>query len=201
MKKIILTIAIAVSILGISTTTFAKSGSDSEVSTTLPSVSNINEIEVHGNVQVYLTSGASDKVTVYENYYSSNALIQEQSNILRITSYASQKLVVWVTVGNLSKLSVYDQSMVNSFGKFSAIDVKVNLYDQALAKLDMDAFDASFAVNGRSSINLSGSVENGTVSYSRFAQIDMDNLTAANMTESVLPHLMRHGHHMDLASL
>jgi hypothetical protein len=201
MKKIILTIAIAVSILGISITTFAKTGSDSEARSTLPSVSNINEIEVHGNVEVYLTSGTVDKVTVYDNYYSNNALVQEHNNTLRITSYAAKKLLVWVTVSNLSKLSIYDQSTVNSFGKFSAIDVDVNLYDHALAKLDLDVFNASFALNGRSAVELSGNVENGALKYGHLTHINDENLTAANLTESLYPRLMRHSHHMELASL
>ena len=199
MKKIILTAAIALTFFGFSTTTFAATGTTTN--TVLPTISQIGEIEVHGNVQVYLTSGSEDKVTVYDNYYASGALVQEENKVLRITSYDSQKLVVWVTVSDLSKLSVYDQASVSSFGKFSGIDVKVNLYDHAQAKLDLDVFDATFAVNDHASAELSGKVENGTVGYDRFAFVDNQNLSATKLTASLNPHPVKHPHHMEFAAI
>ena len=197
MKKVILTAAIALSVLfGISTTTYAATSSKEEVSTVLTDVSNISEIEVHGNVQVYLTSASDDKVKVYNNYYADNALVQEESGVLRITSYSTDKQVVWVNVKNLSKLTVYDDAAVKSFGKFSAIDLNVTLFGDAVAQLDMDAFSASFTVTGHSKADLSGSVANGTLAYTGGALVNTSELAATSMTRTLLAQPKPRFHHM-----
>ena len=55
MKRIILTAAIAISsLLGISNITYAKTLKNAEVITMLNDANNFSEIEVHGNVQVYI---------------------------------------------------------------------------------------------------------------------------------------------------
>ena len=56
MKKSILTIAIAlVSLLGVSQSAFAANHDKDEV-TVLTAISRINKIEVHGNVELYLSN-------------------------------------------------------------------------------------------------------------------------------------------------
>src|SRR5471030_2395497 len=168
MKTTILTAALALTIvLGISRSAYAATGEKTEVSTVLTGVSNISEIEVHGNVQLYLTSANDEKVKVYNNYYAEDALVQEQDGILRISSYSAEKLVVWVTVNDLSKLSVFDNAKVTSFGQFSAIDLDVNLYNHGVAQLNMNAFNTSVTLNDRSGADLSVVVENGTLQFSR----------------------------------
>jgi putative autotransporter adhesin-like protein len=202
MKKTIVTAAIALSIVfGISRPASAATGSTTEVSTVLPGISNISEIEAYGNVQVYLTTGSEDKVKVYNDYYADNALVQEQNGVLHVTSYKAEKLVVWVTANNLSKVSAYDHAEVKSFGKFSAIDLDVNLYDNALALLNMDAFDASFNVNDHAMAALSGNAESASVSYDPSARVLTGRLTATNLTEKVNGRPMKHFRPMEFASL
>src|ERR1700733_449228 len=71
MKKTILTAAIAlITVFGISRSTYAATTGNQEVSTMLTNVSSISEIEVHGNVQLYLTTGNTDQVKVYNDYYA-----------------------------------------------------------------------------------------------------------------------------------
>ena len=149
MKTTILTIAIAIiTVFGISSSSFAATtGNNSQVTTMLPGISNVSEIEVHGNVQLYVTTGTTDQVKVYNDYYAEDALVQEQHGVLRVTSYDAEKLVVWVTVTDLSKLTAYDNAEVSSFGKFSTIDLDVKLYNNASAQLDMDAFTATISLN------------------------------------------------------
>lgn len=159
-KTTIVAAAIALATaFGTGSAAYAQAASNTETVTALSGIKNISEIEVHGNVQVYLTSGDQDKVTVYNNYYGQNALVQEEKGILRITSYNTDKLVVWVTAGSLSKVSAYDNAEVRSFGKFSAIDLSVNLHNRALALLDMDAISTSVTVNDRALAALSGNAE------------------------------------------
>lgn len=186
MKKTILTAAIALTaVLGISRSACAATSHQPEVSTTLAAISNVSEIEVRGNVQIYLTTASDEKVKVYDNYYAGDALVQEQNGILRITSYNAQKLVIWVTVNDLSKLSVFDEASVTSFGQLSLIGLDVNLYDRAVARLDMDAFDASFTLNDHSAARLSGKVENGSMQYSQSAHISLADLTASKLTKTI----------------
>ena len=62
MKTTILTIAIALStVFGISQSAKAATGSKEEVSTILTDVSKISQVEVHGNVELYLSDGTADQ--------------------------------------------------------------------------------------------------------------------------------------------
>jgi hypothetical protein len=202
MKTAILTAALAITaILGISRSAYAAIGEKAEVSTTLTGISNISEIEVHGNVQLYLTTGNDEKVKVYNNYYAEDALVQEQDGVLRITSYTAEKLVVWVTVSDLSKLSVFDNAKVTSFGKFSAIDLDVNLYNHGVAQLNMDAFSASISLNDRSGADLSGVVVSGTVQLNRSSYLNTANLAAENMVKTIKFEQAKCDRHNVLASL
>jgi hypothetical protein len=203
MKTTILTIAIAlITVFGITGSSFAATtGSSSQVSTMLPNVSNISEIEVHGNVTLYVTTGSTDQVKVYNDYYAQDALVQEQNGVLRITSYESQKLEVWVTVTDLSKLSAYDNAVVKSFGTFSAIDLNVSLYNTASAQLDLDAITATISLNDRAKADLSGTATEGKLQYARSSYLNVTNFAAAELTTSIIAHPRRHQHPVEFASL
>jgi len=202
MKTTILTAAIALStVFGISNSVSAATGIKTETAIVLTDVKNISEIEVHGNVQLFLTTGDEDKVKVYNDYYNENALVQEQKGTLRITSYSSEKLVVWVTVNSLSKLSAFDNAVVKSFGKFSAIDLKVTLHNHALAQLDMDAINASVTLTDRSRADLSGTAEKGNLVYAGSAFMNAGNFTATSLTKTIKFQPLRHPHPVQFASL
>src|SRR4051812_16345812 len=98
MKTTFITIAtIAALALGNITKAATKSASSSkEVSTVLNNISGISKIEVHGNVELYVSDGTADQVKVYNHYYAESAVVQNQKGVLRIASYSSKKLVVWV---------------------------------------------------------------------------------------------------------
>lgn len=202
MKKTILTAAIALtSVFGIGLSANAATGSKAEISTTLTQVSNISQIEVRGNVQLYLTTGNHDKVTVYNNYYADNALVQQKNGVLRITSYAADKLVVWVTVNDLSKLSAFDGAQVKSFGKFSALDLAIDLHNNAFARLDMDAYNSLVTLTGHAGADLSGSAQSSTLRYDRSSYLNTSGFTAQTTSLEILPPPFRHFHHDDFASL
>jgi len=201
MKTTILTIAIAVSTLfGISQTTYAATGSNPQV-TQLADVSNISEIEVHGNVQLYLSDGSANQVKVYNNYYSENALVQDENGVLRITSYSPEKLVVWVTANQLAKLSAYDNAEVKSFGKLSTIDLDVRLFNNASAKLDMDAFTASISLDDCTTADLTGKITNGNIQYTHVSTLNTDGLDVAHLVKTVKSHRFGHVRPTEFASL
>jgi len=201
MKTTILTIAIAVSTLfGISQSAYAATGSTQQV-TQLSDVSNISEIEVHGNVQVYLSDGATNQVKVYNNYYSENALVQDENGVLRITSYSPEKLVVWVTANQLAKLSAYDNAEIKSFGKLSTIDLEVKLFNNASAKLDMDAFKATITLDDLAKANLTGKITNGIIQFTQASTLNTNGLDAAHLVKTVKSHRFGHPHPTEFASL
>lgn len=193
MKKTILTAAIAIAtVFGLSYSSYAATTTGiTEVSTMLTDVKNFSEIEVHGNVQVYLTTGNEDQVKVYNNYYADDALVQEENGVLRVTSYTADKLVVWVTVSDLSKLSVFDNAEVKTFGQFSALDLVVNVNDHAKVQLDMDANTALIALHDCAKADISGSIETARLVRTRSSYLNKTNLTASSLTEIIKP-----GRHM-----
>jgi hypothetical protein len=184
MKTAILTIAIILTtIFGISNTTFA--ASNTEESTILSGVNNISEIEVHGNVELYVSSGTIAQVKVYNKYYSNNALVQDENGVLRISSYSNQKLKVWVTLSELQKLSVYDNAEVKSFGKLSAIDLDVELYNNASAQIDMDAFTASITLNDSAKADLVGYAKECRLQYDQSSFLNTTNFTGEHLVKTL----------------
>ena len=184
-------VAIAAIVLGVSNTSIAAvkdsaaANNNSEVSTVLTNVSKINKIEVRGNVELYVSDGSADQVKVYNRYYSESALIQNQNGVLRISSFADQKLVVWVTAAQLTAISAYDNAEVKSFGKLSPIEMNVTLHDNAYAKLDLDGYSADITLNNRAKADLTGNVNKCNLKYDHSATVNSTNFAAEHITKTV----------------
>jgi hypothetical protein len=188
MKTKILTIAAIMIIAMVSTkTTYASINNDKEVSTTLTNVSRINKIEIHGNVELYVSDGTADQVKVYNRYYAESALVQSQNGVLRISSYTAQKLVVWVTASDLRAISAYDNAEVRSFGNLSKIDLDVNLYNNSSAQLNIEAYKATITVNDNAKATLSGNVNEYSLSYAHTANVNHKDLLATSSTTIQMP--------------
>ncbi|MFI5161044.1 MAG: GIN domain-containing protein [Sphingobacteriales bacterium] len=185
MKTSIVTIAITLaSVFGISQSSLAAATSTEEA-TTLAEVTKINKIEIHGNVELFVSDASNDQVKVYNKYYTNNAMVQDQDGVLRISSYATQKLVVWVKVSDLSKISAYDNAEVKSFGKLSAIQLDVKLYNNAKAQLDLDSYSATISLNDYAKADLTGTVTTGIIRYDKSSYLNITNLSAANVAKKV----------------
>jgi hypothetical protein len=185
MKTSILTLAIALSsVLGISQAAFAGDKSHNEI-TVLNDISHISKIEVHGNVELYLSDGATDNVKVYNSYYSENALVQNQNGVLKISSYKAEKLVVWVTVTNLCSLSVYDNAQAKSFGTLSAIELNVSLYNNASARLTLDAYSVNMKLNDRAKADVEGTITEAAFGYDYSACLNTTNLSSEHLAKKV----------------
>ena len=169
---------------GIVKTTYAAAPAKNATYTVLTDVSNINKIEVRGNVQVYISDGASDQVKVYNKYYGESALVQSKNGVLRIASYKAEKLVVWVTAADLRSVSAYDNAEVQSFGDVSKIEFNVDLHDSASAKLNLDAYSANVTVADQAKANLSGTVTKYGFNYSRTENINAKNFEAAEASNT-----------------
>jgi len=185
MKAIILTTAILLAtVLGISNGAYADTTHNEQAYTIISEVNSISKIEVHGNVQLYVSDGATDQVKVYNNYYKETAMVQDQNGTLRISSYKNEKLVVWVTVSDLRSLDVYDNAEVKSFGKFSAIALDVRAYDNASVKLNMDVFAVNIALNDAAKASLAGTIDQGNIKYNNTSVLNTENLVAVKLVKT-----------------
>ncbi|MGZ3873212.1 MAG: GIN domain-containing protein [Mucilaginibacter sp.] len=178
MKTIILTAAILLGVVSCINSSAYAAPVSKDVATVVTDVTRINKIEVYGNVEVYVSDGATDQVKVYNRYYKENALVQDQNGTLRIASYKAEKLVVWITVSDLRSLSVYDNSEVRSFGKLSAISLDLKLFNNASANLDLDAFQANIILKGNSKAELAGTLSQAEIKYDKSALLNTDNLAS-----------------------
>ncbi|MBL4678760.1 MAG: DUF2807 domain-containing protein [Mucilaginibacter sp.] len=186
MKTRILTIVAVAFMAMVSTkTTFANTNNGKEnEATVLTNISKINKIEIHGNVELYVSDGDSDKVKVYNKYYAENALVQSQNGALRISSYGDQKLVVWVTANDLQAIAAYDNAEVKSFGNLSKIELDVKLYNNAKADLKLDAYKANVIVNDAAKLTLAGTVNDYSLAYTQPANVEHDNLVSLNAVKT-----------------
>ncbi|RYU86583.1 hypothetical protein EWM62_18185 [Mucilaginibacter terrigena] len=184
MKTTILTMA-AVMIMAVVTTTntYANNNNNEEVSTVLKNISRINKIEIHGNVELYVSDGATDQVKVYNKYYAESALVQSRNGVLRISSYKNEKLVVWVTTADLQAITAYDNAEVKSFGTLSTLDLEVNLYNTATAVLNLEGYKATINVNDNAKANLSGNVNDYNLNYVQPENVSHTNFVAVSASK------------------
>jgi hypothetical protein len=190
MKTTILTM-VAVMIMAVVTTknTYANANNknNDEVSTVLKNVSKINKIEIHGNVELYVSDGNADQVKVYNKYYAESALVQSQNGVLRISSYKNEKLVVWVTTTDLHAITAYDNAEVKSFGSLANLDLEVNLYNTSSAVLNLEAYKATVNVNDNARATLTGSVNDYNLNYAQPANVNHIDFVAVSSTKSQMP--------------
>ncbi len=158
-----------------------------ETVTVLTDISAISKIEIYGNVELYISDGSKDQVKVYNKYYSESALVQSKNGVLRISSYKTEKLVVWVTAADLRSISAFDNAEVKSFGNLSKIELEVNLHNNASAKLSLDAFTANVVVSDQAKAELSGTVDEYDLKYSRPENVNQTNLVARHTAKTLAP--------------
>jgi len=176
---------VIVTVLGITNSTYAAVDNNNNKGVVLTDISNINKIEIYGNVQVYVSTGAADQVKVYNQYYAESALVQSQKGILRISSYKTEKLVVWVTAKQLSAITAYDNAEVKSFGNLSAIELDVKLYNNASADLKLDTYSASVTMNDHAKANLSGNVSEYSQVRNIASSVNRTYLVTENATDKL----------------
>jgi hypothetical protein len=157
---------------------------DDAVVTNLTDVTGVNKIEVHGNVELFISDGAAENVKVYNQYYGESALVQNHNGVLRIASYKTEKLVVWVTLADLRSVTAYDDADVRTFGNFSKIEFNVELHNRATASLNIDAFSANVKLTDHAKANLTGSVNEYSLTRNGDASVNSNNFKAVHFTEN-----------------
>ncbi len=143
----------------------------------LTEVGAISKIEANGNVDVYLVNGDHDAVKVYNDYYSNNAVVSNVEGVLRIASYATEKLVVMVTVTDLEAITANDNASVRSYnGTFLANGIEINANDKAIVQFKIDAVAANIFLNGEARAELAGTIENYQLNRGDAATVNSDDL-------------------------
>jgi hypothetical protein len=168
----------------ISTSAFAANKKDA-TATVVSEAANFNNIEVRGNVEVYLADGEANNVKVYNNYYGESAMVQNQNGTLRIASYTKETLVVYVTVADLRTLSVYDNATVKSDKQLSAISLDINLFNNASAQLNLQAYSANISINDRAKADLSGNVNFCDLQQNQSSTVNGSQFVAQYLTKKV----------------
>jgi hypothetical protein len=162
----------------------AKADDTYNTSTVISTVKHINKIAVSGNVELILIQDVADHVKVYNDYYASNALIQEKDGLLRISSYNRAKLTVVVHVKNLSALDVEDKSTVKTYGNFYLLDLNIALRDQAKADINANTTQLTTTVSGDAELKLAGSTEEYAAKMNDAANVNMEGFIARNSSIS-----------------
>jgi hypothetical protein len=181
--KILSVITMFVVVLGLTKSTYANTLSN-DAFTVLNDISAISKIEVHGNVELYISDATSDQVKVYNKYYAESALVQSKNGVLRISSYKADKLVVWVSAKDLRSVSVFDNSTIRSFGKLSKIEFNVDLHDNAVANLNLDAFNITLAVNDNAKVDLKGFAEELNLNRNIESNVKTNDFAVAHLIEN-----------------
>ncbi|TDQ09569.1 GIN domain-containing protein [Pedobacter metabolipauper] len=152
----------------------------SESMTVLSSVKNIQKIVVTGNVDLILIQSAVENVKVYDNYYSNNALVQQQNGTLRISSFNSERLTVVAYVNNISSIDANENAQVRTIGKFNLINLNVVLKNNASANITSNTVNLFSSLDQTARLNLTGTTENHMVQIGNASKLVMDQFAAQN---------------------
>lgn len=178
-KMLALTVLAFVVII-ISSSKRVKAADKAVVVTELKDVKHINKIVANGNVEVFITQGIVEGLKVYDRYYSKNALVQWEAGELRIASFDKKKLIIEVTVNNLSSIEAGGEAVVRTMNELSAINLDIKLTDKASAQLQAKAVSISSSLEGGSKLELSGESESQHLALHGEAQYELTRFTSQN---------------------
>ncbi len=179
MKTSIKNLIAALTLVVLTSTSLLTKANDNTV-TILSDVKKVNKINVSGNVELILVQSADERVKVYDNYYTKNALVQQKDCELRISSYEKETLTVVVYVSNLSAITASDNANVKTHGKFSALSLDVNLKDNAKANLNMNTISLNTNVKGNADLTLAGSTLDYNAIVNSVSKINMSAFVSEN---------------------
>lgn len=180
MKNSIKNLAAALTLTGVLFTgsAFANKTTDNPQVTVLSEVKKVNKINVSGNVELILVQSADESVKVYDNYFAKNALVQQKNGELRISSFEKETLTVVVYAAQINEITASNDANVKTFGRFSGLDLSVNLKDNATAQLNTNTISLNTNVNGNAKLTLAGTTETLNAVLGSVAKVNMDQFVA-----------------------
>ncbi len=176
--------AAALTVVVLTGSAFASTTNPTPNVTVLTQVKKITKIVVNGNVEVLLIQAPVESVKVYDSYYAKNALVQQQDDELRISSFEKQTLTVAVYVRELSSIELADNSTVKTYGKVNFLSLDVILKGAAKADINANTINLTTTVKDNASLELSGSTTDHYAVLSSQAKMNMDQFTAENTSVS-----------------
>lgn len=183
MKTKILSVALAIVVMaGFAKNTYAASSNY----TILNDIKAINKIEVRGNVELFISDNAPEKVTVYNKYYAETALVQSKNGVLRISSYTPEKLIVWVSSESLQSVSAYDNAEIKSFGDVAKLEFNIDLHNNATANLKFDSYSANITLRDHATVVLSGRVEEFGMNRNRNSVVVSKDFIVGHNAQNIL---------------
>jgi hypothetical protein len=161
-----------------SATVVANATENSTNYTALTKVKNISKIVVSGNVKLILVQDAKESVEVYDQYYTKNALVQQQGSALRISSFDKNTLTVIAHVNNLTAIEASNTATVTTAGNFNLLNLSIVLNDKASADIKANTVNLSTDVKDAASLKLAGSAETHIAVIGSESKIKMGDFTA-----------------------
>lgn len=138
----------------------------------------IDKIEVNGNVEVLLTQDVAERVKIYDEQLSKNALVQWEEGVLRISSYEKKPVTVLISVTDLKSIDASGLCVVKSIGKISCLELKIKLQDQATAFLHAQTLNVSAHLKDAAMLKLAGEAEGQFLRLTGTAKLDASDFTA-----------------------
>jgi len=172
----------------ISSSKKTKAADKNMVVTELKDVRNIHKVSIMGNVELFLTQGVEENLKVYNNYYSKNALVQWENGELRISSFENEKLTVHITVANLSALEASGESTITTTNELSAIDLDIQLKDNAKAIVQAEAINISSTLSDKAKLELAGESINQHIGLSGAAEYQASKFDAQTRSMLIANH-------------
>jgi hypothetical protein len=161
-----------------SATVVANATENSANYTALTKVKNISKIVVSGNVKLILVQDVKESVEVYDQYYTKNALVQQQGAELRISSFDKNTLTVIAHVNNLTAIEASNTATVTTAGNFNLLNLSIVLNDKASADIKANTVNLSTDVKDAASLKLAGSAETHLAVIGSESKIKMGDFTA-----------------------
>lgn len=184
MKTSIKTLGIAALTSLVSIIAFSGSASANEKITLLNKIGKFNKLTVSGNVDVLIVQSPESRVTVYDDYYAKNALVQEKNGELRISSFEKKPLSVVVYTNQLTEINASDQATVNTQSVFKTICLEVNLKNEAKANLNTSTLDLFAQLDNDANLELSGDAVDYNVVMNDNTSIKTDKFKSDNTSIS-----------------
>ncbi|WP_432712606.1 GIN domain-containing protein [Pedobacter sp.] len=144
----------------------------------LSSFKNFNKIVVSGNVEVTLIQDVHDQVSIMNDYYPINVLLQEKKGLLHISNYNRAKLNVVIHLKNLSSLTVKDKSTVRTVGNFYLLNFDVDLRDQAKANIKANTVNLTTHIADQAQLILTGCTDQYDAKVEETAALNLNQFRA-----------------------
>ncbi len=174
-------IAATLTLVVLTSATLTTKADDNAV-TVLSDVKKVNKINVSGNVELILVQSADESVKVYDNYYTKNALVQQKGSELRVSSYEKETLIVVVYVSSLSSITASENATVKTHGKFSTLDLEVNLDNNSKAILNTNTLSLNTNVKGNATLTLTGNALEYNAIVNNLSKVNMNDFIAETST-------------------